>query len=254
MSTAEVNQSSVGALQKTVKLFRPDVDPVQQNAGVGYIDVLGDVDVISPLKSHQVFRRKRFPLIYERLWRPLVSRSFFGVFGIGPRRERRIALGMLNVSPGDRVIDIGCGPGNYTKRLAGANGGELVVGVDASEAMLAAAAKDSSAPNLAYVRGDACALPFEDGQFDAACSVGAIHMTENPMAALAEMVRMLAPGGRLCILATCGPAGQPSQIRNGITIFAPSELPDALVKLGLHAVKQQVTGHAQFVSAERLGQ
>ena len=169
----------------------------------GYVDVLRDGDAIGPHRGQQVFRRKGLPLVYERIWRPIVSRFFFGLRGPSAAAERRLTVERLELTGGDRVIDVGCGPGNYTRYLAKTAAGGLVVGIDASEAMVAAATKRGGSGNLAYVRGDACSLPFEDAVFDAACSVGVIHMVQRPLIALDEMVRVLAPGGRLVVVASC---------------------------------------------------
>lgn len=216
----------------------------------GYIDVLGDLEPLAH-KSHRVFNRKRFPLIYERLWRPSVSRIFFGLAGPRLRAERELTLKMLAVSSGDRVIDVGCGPGNYTLHLAEASHSGLVVGLDASEAMVATAASRGGGANLAYLRGDACALPFDDNAFDAACCVGVIHMIDRPMVALDEMVRVLAPGGRLAVVATCRRRGAAARVRRGIRFFGHDELTTAMRERGLVDIDQRVVGRAQFLSARK---
>jgi ubiquinone/menaquinone biosynthesis C-methylase UbiE len=158
---------------------------------------------------------------------------------------------MLELSPEDRVIDVGCGPGNYTRRLAEAAPEGLAVGIDASEAMVAAAAKRSGRENCAYLRADACELPFADGSFDAVCSVGVVHLIEQPMSAVEEMVRVLAPGGRMAIVATCAREGRPRRQRAGLTVFARGELMDALRARGLVDVRQRVVRRGQFVSARK---
>jgi ubiquinone/menaquinone biosynthesis C-methylase UbiE len=180
-----------------------------------------------------------------------MSRFFLGPFGMGARKERELTLEMLNVSPGDRVLDVGCGPGNYTRYLAAASGDGLVVGVDASESMLATGARHAGNSNIAYVRADACALPFADAAFDSVCCVGALHMTQDPIAALEEMTRVLAPAGRMVIVTTCSPKDGPASTRNGITMFARKELPAMLAARDLVEIKQRVFGRAQFLSLRR---
>jgi SAM-dependent methyltransferase len=219
--------------------------------GGEYVDVLGDHDPIGPHRGQQVFRRKAVTVIYERLWRPLVSLYFLGFSGPRAEEEGRLTLEMLGLSSRDRVIDVGCGPGNYTRRLAEVASEGLVVGTDASEAMVAAGARRSPENNVAYLRADACALPFADGSFDAACCVGVVHLIEKPMAALDEMVRLLAPDGRLVIAATCARPDRPRSQRAGLTIFARDELVDALRERGMVDVRQRVIGRGQFVSARR---
>lgn len=221
------------------------------DAGGEYLDVLGNRDPIGPHRGQQVFRSRVLPKIYERFWRPVVLRLFVGRAGPRTAEEQRIAMEMLAVEPGDRVLDVGCGPGNYTRPLARAAGDGLTVGLDASEAMVAAAARRGGGENLAYLRGDACALPFDDGSFDVACSVGVIHMVTEPLLALAEMTRVLAPGGRLVVLASCGRRGEPRRERAGLTIFARDELTDALAEQGMIEVEQRVFGRGQLVSARK---
>lgn len=217
----------------------------------GYLDVLGERDAIGPHRGQQVFRSKALPKVYERFWRPAVLRFFVGISGPNTEEEREIALRMLGVRAGDQVIDVGCGPGNYTPHLARLAGEGLTVGLDASESMVATAVGRGGPQNLAYVRGDAGALPFEDESFDRACSVGVIHMLEQPHAGLAEMVRVLAPGGRLAIVASCARKERQRGERGGVTIFGKDELTGALREHGLERIEQQVVKRGQFVAASK---
>ena len=217
----------------------------------GYVDVLDSHDAIGPHRRQQIFSKKLLIHIYERFWRPSVTRFIFGLRGPTAVEEKRQIVDMLALTPGDRVIDVGCGPGNYTRYLAEAAGGGLVVGIDASEAMVAAAAQQSSRANSAYLRGDACALPFEDGTFDAACSAGVIHLLEEPMRALREIVRVLAPGGRVALVATCAKGDRAGYVRGGLTYFGRSELPDAMRGYGLVDIDQRVVRRGQFISARK---
>lgn len=216
-----------------------------------YLDVLGERDAIGPHRGQQVFSSRVMPKIYERFWRPMVLRAFVGPSGPGTDEERRVAIELLEIEEGDQVLDVGCGPGNYVRPLAQATRGGLAVGLDASEAMVAAAAKRGGGENLAYIRGDACALPFDDETFDAVCSVGAIHMVEEPLVAAAEMVRVLVPGGRLVLLVSCRPAGKPTKKRAGMTFFGRDALSEALAGHGLIDIEQQVFGRGQLVSARK---
>jgi arsenite methyltransferase len=63
--------------------------------------------------------------------------------------------------------------------------------------MLAQAVRHGVPENVAYVRADAAALPFHDGSFDAVACLAALYLIERPLQALDELVRVLAPGGRL---------------------------------------------------------
>jgi SAM-dependent methyltransferase len=224
------------------------------NLGGEFLDVLGKRDPISPYRAHQAFRGKFMPKIYERYWRPAISRIFFGLSGPTAEEERQMALEMMQIREGDQVIDVGCGTGNNTRHLAQAAGEGLTVGLDASEAMLSAAVARSNRENLAYLRGDACALPFEDETFDVACSVGVVHMIEEPLLALTEMARVLAPGGRLVVVASCARKDRHRGARRGVIIFGKDELTDALRERGLQDIEQKVVWQGQFVVAQKPSQ
>ena len=219
----------------------------------GYVDALGDAELRWAHRSHRLFDRKLFPRVYERFWRPAVARAFLGLTGPRHRKEREMILGMLGVARGERTLDVGCGPGNYTSYLAQASQTGLVVGIDGSRAMIAAAAKRGGGDNLAYVVGDACSLPFDDGVFDAATCVGVIHMVNRPMAALDEMVRVLGPGGRLVIFATRRRRREEGRAWRGIWFFGRDELTDAMRERGLVNIERRVFRRSQFVSARKAG-
>jgi SAM-dependent methyltransferase len=237
------------ALRATAGLMRNEVG-THQSIEDGYIDVLGARDGLGPHAGQQVYRRRFFPLIYERISRPFVAWLFFGR-RLKAADERRIALEMLGISPGEQVLDVACGPGNYTRHLSIAAEGGLVVGIDASKPMIAAATKRSGTSNLAYVRGDANALPFGDSHFDAVCCVGALHMFEEPMTALDEMTRVLVPGGRVVIVATCSTKKTPPPARSGMFVFGRNELTSALGVRGFTDIHQRVERRGQFVAARK---
>src|SRR3954468_21509531 len=93
--------------------------------------------------------------------------------------------------PGMHVLDIACGTGVAARGAAAA--GARVTGVDFSAAMLATARSLHS--DIEFKAGDAEALPFADGRFDAAISNFGIHHVEHPERAIAEARRVLTPGG-----------------------------------------------------------
>jgi SAM-dependent methyltransferase len=229
-------------------MLRPDTEFEHRHR---YIDVLGENEREGVRRDQSVFRSRVLPLIYERMWRPMISRLFFGK-GLKEAEERRIVLEMLGISPGERVLDSGCGTGNYARHLAKAAGDGLVVGIDASKPMVAAAARRGGGTNLAYFRGDACDLPFSDGRFDAVCSVGVIHMIGEPMKAVAEMVRVLAPGGRLVIVASCEQDAIPLA-KGQMTTFGRDELTGVFRDEGLCDIEQRVVQRGQFVAGRKPG-
>ena len=181
-----------------------------------------------------------------------------GALGPGMRDERRIVLEMLALEPGDTVLDVGCGPGNFTRRFAEEVGSGLVVGLDASRTMLEQALRETTADNVAYVRADAAALPFRAESFAAVCCFAALYLIEHPLRALAEIVRVLEPGGRVALLASVHRGPLPLGAANlavrgvtGVRMFGRDELTGALRRHGLVDVEQRVAGLGQFVSARK---
>jgi demethylmenaquinone methyltransferase/2-methoxy-6-polyprenyl-1,4-benzoquinol methylase len=107
------------------------------------------------------------------------------------------------VRPGDRVLDSCCGTGDLA--LAAARAGGRVTGLDFSEPMLERARRKSS--EVEWIRGDALALPFEDGSFDAATVGFGVRNLDDLEAGLRELRRVLRPGGRLGVLEITRPRG-----------------------------------------------
>ena len=116
-------------------------------------------------------------------------------------RRRRLVREALGAAPGERVLDVGCGPGFYVAELlsqVGATGS--VVGVDASPQTLALARRRTQGQdNVVLHQADVTALPVTDASFDRALSVQVLEYVADPAAALAELHRALRPGGRLVV-------------------------------------------------------
>ena len=246
------------AVKQVLALLEPAQRPPVPQVEYGYLDLLGNEDPTGAHPGQRLMLSSGLALIYERLWRPLGGSLLMGAAGPGMHDQRRIALRMLDLTPNDRVLDVACGPGNFTRDFACAAAKGLVVGLDASKTMLAVAAGKAEPANLAYVRGDAQSLPFRDGSFDAICCFAALYLIEKPMRALDEIIRVLAPGGRVALLSSCNRGPAPASVTNpvvrtltGVRIFAREELTRALRDRGLTSIEQQVVGLAQFVSARK---
>jgi ubiquinone/menaquinone biosynthesis C-methylase UbiE len=255
---ASITASSTPAIDRALALFEPGRRPTHPRIENGYLDLLGDHDPTGAHPGQRLMVSGALPLIYERLWRPLGGRLLMGAMGPRMRDEHRIALDMLAMSAGDRVLDVGCGPGNFTREFAGVSRDGLVVGIDASRTMLAEAVRKPTLDNVAYLRGDACALPFRDGSFNAVCCFAALYLIEEPLRALDEIARVLAPGGRVALLSSCNRGLLPATATNaivrtlsGVRVFGRDELTRALRERGLTRVEQRVAGFAQFVSASK---
>ena len=123
-------------------------------------------------------------------------------------RWRGRAADLASVEPGDRVLDVATGTGDLAIELSRrvAPGGE-VVGSDFSEAMLELAR--AKAPRIAFEPANALDLPYEDDSFDAATvGFGARNFSDLPRG-LAEMTRVVRPGGRVVVLELTTPERPP---------------------------------------------
>jgi SAM-dependent methyltransferase len=102
------------------------------------------------------------------------------------------------VAAGQRVLDVGCGPGALTSELARRLGPDAVTAVEPSESFVAAARERH--PGVSVQQAAAEQLPFDDQQFDAALAQLVVHFMTDPVAGLREMVRVTRSGG---VVAAC---------------------------------------------------
>jgi arsenite methyltransferase len=120
--------------------------------------------------------------------------------------QRRVVLESLALRPGERVIDIGTGPGLLAVEIAAAVGPDgLVCGIDVSDSMLALARARATQPGGAPIElrlAGADRLPCADASFDVAVSTQVFEYIADVPAALAEVYRVLRPGGRVLLLDT----------------------------------------------------
>jgi demethylmenaquinone methyltransferase / 2-methoxy-6-polyprenyl-1,4-benzoquinol methylase len=122
----------------------------------------------------------------------------------GLDRRWRAETARAVVSPGDRVLDSCCGTGDLAIACLRAGGGR-VTALDFSERMLERARKKSD--EIEWIEGDALALPFADGSFDAATVGFGVRNLEDLGKGLGELRRVLRTGGRLAILEITTPRG-----------------------------------------------
>jgi arsenite methyltransferase len=116
-------------------------------------------------------------------------------------RRRTLVRAALAAESGDRLLDVGCGPGVYVAELLDAVGPEgSVVGIDVSPQMLAVAGRRCAGhENVAFHQADATSLPVDDCEFTAAFSVQVLEYVPDVDGALAAMHRAVRPGGRVVV-------------------------------------------------------
>lgn len=221
--------------------------PAAPDVSKGYLDLL-KTDSTAPKNTGAI----------QALWASRIGSLFYDN---AQSLARRIGTAWqhpadwLNIPPGGLALDVGSGPGNVTADLARAAGpGGLALGVDISEPMLARAVRAESGPQVGFLRADAQRLPFRDGVFDAVVSVAMLQLIPEPTAALAEMVRVLRPGGRMAVMVpTAGRAASAARLlpTAGARTFSDDELGDAFEAAGLVGVRTKQFGTIQWVRGRR---
>ncbi len=132
----------------------------------------------------------------DRFWRAATTRA------VAPR-------------PGQRILDLAAGTG--ASSVSFARSGADVVAADFSPGMIAEGRRrHGGIPNLSFVEADATALPFGDAEFDSATMSFGLRNVSEPRKALAELLRVTKPGGRLVI---CEVSHPPSRAFNGLYRF-----------------------------------
>ncbi|MCG7634618.1 methyltransferase domain-containing protein [Gordonia McavH-238-E] len=209
--------------------------------------------------AQRLMRNEYFAEIYEHLWRPTFTR----LFSLGGRSTADFdrALRAYLARPGDRlVLDVACGPGNYTREIAdGLTGDGRCIGVDFSAPMLARAAQTNAVGRAAFLRGDAHALPFADNTFDVVTCLAALYLIPDPLPVVDELVRVTAPGGEIVVFTSVAtpltslPGVRPLAGASGYRIFDDHEIVERLRRAGVDDVEQTITGQGQFVLARKTG-
>ena len=128
------------------------------------------------------------------------------VISLGQDRAwRKATLAALGAQPGETVLDLAAGTGTSAEPLADA--GVRVVACDLSLGMLEVGKRRR--PDLAFVAGDALHLPFADGSFDAVTMSFGLRNVADVPGALAELLRVTRPGGRLVVCEFSRPTWKP---------------------------------------------
>lgn len=238
------------ALRRVLELLADP--PTNPDLSKGYLDLLGAqaADDQAPPKNtgaiQALWASPVGSLLYDNA--QAVSRRLFTAWAEPTE--------WLNIPPGGIALDVGCGPGSVTGSLARAAGADgLALGVDISEPMLARAVRAESGPQVGFLRADAQDLPLRDATVDAVISVAVLQLIPEPAAAVAEMVRVLRPGGRLAVMVpTVGHGARLWQMfaKAGAHIFDEDELGDLLEGHGLVSVRTKSLGTIQWVRGKRI--
>lgn len=177
----------------------------------GYLDLHpGDPEPVPPIQYLMQF--PPIVAVYEGVWRPLgyfiASKHSFpkDVDRIASYIQRRHGL----------ILDLACGPGNVTRRIARLAPESIVVGFDLSPQMLERAVRLTNKErlrNVYYMRGSALALPFKSEAFDAVTCCGALQLFRDQDQAVGEIARVLKMHGDFVCQTTLGPRKAPLLVR-----------------------------------------
>ena len=224
----------------------------------GYTDLLGQNTPARPSLTQRAMQSPTVAAIYERGCRPIMMAAL-SLHGLSMSAERERAAAALHVVGAQRVLDVACGPGDLTSFIADKLDGDgFVIGLDNSLPMIERAVRDNSHARTVYMRADALRFPFDDSAFDAVCSFAALHRVPEPIGVLREMVRVLAPGGRIAVLTSY--SGESISVRKaialgamicGVRVFDRTTVPAFFAAAGLTDIDQRLRGISQFVTARR---
>lgn len=244
----DVHISLPPALRRALDiLIDPPADP---DVSRGYLDLLGEDSAAAG-----AIEKNTGPI--QAAWAsPIGSMLYDNAQAISRRLLSvwELPIEWLNIPPGGIALDVGSGPGNVTASLARAAGPDgLALGVDISEPMLARAVRNEAGPQVGFIKADAQRLPLRDNTVDAVISTAVLQLVPDPAAALAEMARVLRPGGRLAIaVPTVGRLAQLWRLLPsvGAHVFGDDEIADILEDNGFASVRVKSFGTFQSVRAK----
>ncbi len=183
-------------------------------------------------------------------------RGFHGVTGlvaalsmlVGRGGATRLALDLAHLEPGDRVVDLGCGPG--TAARAAARRGAAVVGVDPAHVMLAVARVVPRGAGIRWVEGTAESSGLEPASATVVWSLSTVHHWADVDRALDEVRRLLLPGGRFVAIERRSEPGATGHASHGWTLDQAGTFADQLIRHGFDAVHVSThrVGHGVVVA------
>lgn len=174
------------------------------------------------------------------------SRFRVWAYGLVQRnpKSNRIIADVAGLTPSDHVLDLGCGPGAAVRTAATIVTEGRAVGVDRSPPMVELARRRSADfSNVRFEVGAAEDLPFPDGEFSVVWSVHSYHHWDDHDAGLAEIRRVLAPGGRVFIM-------ERDARTHGLTDEGAAELVQRLEIAGFTEGRARKNGKEQVISGQ----
>jgi ubiquinone/menaquinone biosynthesis C-methylase UbiE len=127
------------------------------------------------------------------------------------RQMAPLLIDFAGIADGERILEVGCGTGSLTFALAAAANVASIEAIDVSPVYLAEAQRRNTDPRITIGPGDVCALPFPDASFDRAVSQLVLQFVPDTARALAEMRRVVRPGGVIAAAVWNTSGGQPHQ-------------------------------------------
>lgn len=136
----------------------------------------------------------------------LAGRLVGRMMKVANREPTRLAIEALQILSGERVLDLGCGPGQAAALILPLSRPGPVTGIDQSPTMISQAHRDNwravAAGEMDFHVARFEALPFDDGSFDAVLASNVMYFWHDTKTVLGEIRRILAPGGRLSLYLT----------------------------------------------------
>jgi ubiquinone/menaquinone biosynthesis C-methylase UbiE len=159
---------------------------------------------------------------------------------VGRGSLSRLVAGLAVMGPGDRVLDVGCGPGGAAREAA--RRGATVTGLDPAPVMLRLGrylSASGSGRNIVFLAGTAEELPVADRAVTVAWAISSVHHWPDVPAGLRELHRVLAPGGRLIIAERLSRPGARGLGAHGLTDAQAAETAAAAQVVGFAGARHE---------------